>query len=51
MEYVYLVQGITSGFVFQVCDSYWSAYYWIMDSGYSNTELEIKKFKVYFGPK
>lgn len=51
MEYVYLVQGISSGFVFQVCDSYWSAYYWIVSSEYSLLDMEIKKIRLYKGTK
>ena len=51
MDFVYLVQGISSGFVYQVCDSYWSAYYWMMESGCSILDLEIKKFSVYKGSK
>ena len=49
MDYVYLVQGISSGFVHAVCDSYWSAYYWMMDSSTSILDLEIKKVPLFKG--
>ena len=49
MDFVYLVQGISSGFVHAVCDSYWSAYYWMMDSSSSILDLEIKKVPLFKG--
>jgi len=49
MEYVFLVRGVSSDFVFAVCNSKESADQWIDNNGYLIGDLHVQKFKLFKG--
>lgn len=49
MDYVFLVRGVSSDFVFSVCDSKESARQWIENNEYLIGDLRVQKFKLFKG--
>jgi hypothetical protein len=46
MEYVYIVQTISGGYLVAIAKTYFLAYLWVIQSDYRITDVEIKKFNL-----